>query len=151
VRYKTIDKELCARRETVDDFSKGVTRFCSGLSKKILVGDALAAGYEYFRKLSEAELTTLAAWMTAVLFMLHLYYDFSGYSDMAIGLGLMFGFHFPENFRYPYAGTSITEFWRRWHISLSAWFREYVYIPLGGNRKGKAKAYLNVFIVFLVR
>ena len=150
VRYKTVDGELCSRRETADEFAKGVTRFCCGLSKKILVGDALAAGYEYYLSLFEFDPTALGAWMTAILFMLHLYYDFSGYSDMAIGLGLMLGFHFPENFNYPYIAKSITEFWRRWHISLSTWFREYVYIPLGGNRRGKTRQYLNLAAVWLL-
>jgi len=150
VRYQSIDRELDGRRETADLFAKGVTRFCCGLAKKVLMGDMLAAGHEYFRSVAELELTTLGAWMTVILFTLHLYYDFSGYSDMAIGLGLMFGFHFPENFNYPYIARSITEFWRRWHISLSTWFREYVYIPLGGNRRGKGRQYRNLAVVWLL-
>ncbi|MBQ9805440.1 MAG: MBOAT family protein [Clostridia bacterium] len=150
VRYQTIDRELCERRETVDDFASGVSRFCCGLAKKVLVGDALAAGHAYYLSLADFEMTALGAWMTAILFTLHLYYDFSGYSDMAIGLGRMFGFHFPENFNYPYIARSITEFWRRWHISLSTWFREYVYIPLGGNRRGKLRQYWNLAVVWLL-
>ena len=150
VRYHDIDGQLTERRETTDLFSKGITRFCAGLAKKVLIGDALAAGYEYYRSIAELSPTTLGAWMTVILFTLHLYYDFSGYSDMAIGLGLMFGFQFPENFNYPYIAKSITEFWRRWHISLSSWFREYVYIPLGGNRRGQARQYFNLFVVWLL-
>ena len=150
VRYRDVDRALTERRETVDDFSAGVTRFCCGLAKKVLVGDMLAAGYEYYKTLAEFQPTALGAWMTIILYTLHLYYDFSGYSDMAIGLGRMLGFHFPENFNYPYISKSITEFWRRWHISLSTWFREYVYIPLGGNRKGRLKTYRNLAVVWLL-
>ena len=150
VRYRDVDEQLSERRETVDDFALGVQRFCCGLAKKVLVGDMLAAGYEYYKNLAEFGDTTLGAWLTVILYTLHLYYDFSGYSDMAIGLGKMFGFHFPENFNYPYISKSITEFWRRWHISLSTWFREYVYIPLGGNRKGKARMYFNLAVVWLL-
>ena len=150
VRYRDVDNQLTARKETLEDFSAGVTRFCAGLAKKILVGDMLAAGNEYFKTLSLQSSTTLGAWMTIILYTLHLYYDFSGYSDMAIGLGRMLGFKFPENFNYPYIAKSITEFWRRWHISLSTWFREYVYIPLGGNRKGEWKRYRNMAIVWLL-
>ncbi|MBE6601463.1 MAG: MBOAT family protein [Ruminococcaceae bacterium] len=150
VRYRDVDRALSERRETVDDFSAGVSRFCCGLAKKVLIGDMLAAGYEYYKTLAEFQPTALGAWMTIILYTLHLYYDFSGYSDMAIGLGRMLGFHFPENFNYPYVAKSITEFWRRWHISLSTWFREYVYIPLGGNRKGRLKTYRNLAVVWLL-
>ena len=150
VRYRDIDEQLTDRRESTDDFANGVTRFCAGLAKKVLLGDALAAGYEYYRSIAVLSPTMLGAWMTVILYTLHLYYDFSGYSDMAIGLGRIFGFHFPENFNYPYISKSITEFWRRWHISLSTWFREYVYIPLGGNRKGRARLYCNLAIVWLL-
>ncbi len=150
VRYRDVDEQLASRRETVEDFSLGVRRFCCGLSKKILLGDTLAAGYEYYKTLLTLEPTALGAWMTVILYTFHLYYDFSGYSDMAIGLGRMFGFRFPENFNYPYISKSITEFWRRWHISLSTWFREYVYIPLGGNRRGSARRYRNLAIVWLL-
>ena len=150
VRYRDVDEQLTGRRESVDDFAAGVARFCCGLAKKVLVGDMLAAGHEYFKAMAAFDNTTLGAWLTIILYTLHLYYDFSGYSDMAIGLGKMFGFHFPENFNYPYISKSITEFWRRWHISLSTWFREYVYIPLGGNRKGRARTYLNLAVVWLL-
>ena len=150
VRYRDIDEQLAGRRETIDDFSAGVVRFCAGLAKKVLVGDMLAAGYEYYKGMAAFGSTTLGAWLTVILYTLHLYYDFSGYSDMAIGLGRMFGFHFPENFNYPYISKSITEFWRRWHISLSTWFREYVYIPLGGNHKGKLRMYFNLAVVWLL-
>lgn len=150
VRYREVDEQLRTRRETVSDFSLGVRRFCVGLAKKILLGDTLAVGYEYYRALLNLEPTALGAWMTILLYTLHLYYDFSGYSDMAIGLGRMLGFRFPENFNYPYISRSITEFWRRWHISLSTWFREYVYVPLGGNRRGSAKKYRNLAVVWLL-
>ena len=150
VRYRDVDEQLSDRRESMDDFAAGVARFCVGLSKKVLVGDMLAAGNEYFKASAELGATTLGAWLTIICFTLHLYYDFSGYSDMAIGLGKMLGFDFPENFNYPYIARSITEFWRRWHISLSTWFREYVYIPLGGNRKGLKRQFLNLFVVWFL-
>ncbi len=150
VRYTEIDEQLTARRENVCDFAKGVLRFVVGLAKKVLIGDVLAAGYRYFRDSGALQPTVIGAWMVVILYSLHLYYDFSGYSDMAIGLGKMFGFHFPENFNYPYIAKSITEFWRRWHISLSSWFREYVYIPLGGNRAGTFKRYRNLAIVWFL-
>ncbi len=150
VRYTDVDEQLISRRETVEDFAQGVLRFVVGLAKKVLIGDALAAGYRYFRDSGEIQPTVIGAWLIVILYSLHLYYDFSGYSDMAIGLGRMFGFHFPENFNYPYISRSITEFWRRWHISLSSWFREYVYIPLGGNRVGTFKRYRNLAIVWLL-
>ena len=150
VRYTEIDGQLTSRRESVNDFARGILRFVVGLAKKVLIGDALAAGFVYFQDSGAVEATVLGAWLTVILYSLHLYYDFSGYSDMAIGLGRMFGFHFPENFNYPYISRSITEFWRRWHISLSSWFREYVYIPLGGNRVGTFKRYRNLAIVWLL-
>ena len=150
VRYTEIDKQLTSRRETVDDFAAGILRFVSGLAKKVLIGDALAAGYFYFRDAGAVQPTVIGAWLTVILYSLHLYYDFSGYSDMAIGLGRMFGFRFPENFNYPYISHSITDFWRRWHISLSSWFREYVYIPLGGNRVGTLKRYRNLAVVWFL-
>ena len=150
VRYTEIDEQLISRRENVDDFAAGILRFVVGLAKKVLIGDALAAGYVYFRDSMSVQPTVIGAWLVVILYSLHLYYDFSGYSDMAIGLGRMFGFRFPENFNYPYISKSITEFWRRWHISLSSWFREYVYIPLGGNRVGTFKRYRNLAIVWLL-
>ncbi len=150
VRYSDVDHDLTARRETLTDFSEGALRFSLGLSKKVLLGDPLAAAYLYCRSMATLTPTTLGAWMVALCFTLHLYYDFSGYSDMAIGLGRMLGFHFPENFNYPYIARSITEFWRRWHISLSTWFREYIYIPLGGNRRGRGRTYLNLAVVWIL-
>ena len=150
VRYTEIDEQLTARRESVDDFAKGILRFVVGLAKKVLIGDSLAAGFVYFQESGAVRTTVVGAWMVVILYSLHLYYDFSGYSDMAIGLGRMFGFHFPENFNYPYISRSITEFWRRWHISLSSWFREYVYIPLGGNRVVTFKRYRNLAVVWLL-
>ena len=150
VRYKDVDEQLSQRRESLDLFASGVSRFAVGLAKKILIGDMLAAGNEYFKATGLYADTTVGAWMTIILYTLHLYYDFSGYSDMAIGLGKMFGFRFPENFNYPYIAKSITEFWRRWHISLSTWFREYVYIPLGGNRCSAVKRYRNMAVVWLL-
>ena len=148
MRYQEIDEQLSRRRETIEGFASGVRRFCCGLGKKVLLGDTLAAGYAYYQNLQLFEPTALGAWMIIILYTLHLYYDFSGYSDMAIGLGRMFGFSFPENFNYPYIAKSITEFWRRWHITLSTWFREYVYIPLGGNRRGKLKQCRNIAVVW---
>ena len=150
LRYHDMDVQLSGRTETVRGFASGVLRFVTGLSKKVLIGDALASGYVYFRTLTASAPTLIGGWMIVILYSLHLYYDFSGYSDMAIGLGRMFGFHFPENFNYPYISQSITEFWRRWHISLSTWFREYVYIPLGGNRHGRLRQYRNLAIVWLL-
>ncbi len=148
VRYREIDGQLASRRETVDLFALGVSRFVTGLGKKLIIGDALAASNLYFRSLAVENATVLGAWLTVICYTLHLYYDFSGYSDMAIGLGKMFGFSFPENFNYPYVAKSITEFWRRWHMTLSSWFREYVYIPLGGNRRGKLIQCRNLAIVW---
>ncbi len=150
LRYHDVDVQLTQRTETVGGFSDGVVRFVTGLGKKVLLGDTLAAGYVYFRQLATVSPTLAGGWLTVILYSLHLYYDFSGYSDMAIGLGRMLGFHFPENFNYPYISQSITEFWRRWHISLSTWFREYIYIPLGGNRRGCVKQYRNLAIVWLL-
>lgn len=150
VRYTEIDEQLTHRRENVQDFAAGILRFVVGLAKKVLIGDALAALFVYFQDGGTVFPTVVGAWLTVILYSLHLYYDFSGYSDMAIGLGRMFGFSFPENFNYPYISRSITEFWRRWHISLSSWFREYVYIPLGGNRVGTFKRYRNLAVVWLL-
>lgn len=150
VRYRDVDRQLTERRESTDGFAEGVGRFCCGLAKKVLLGDPLASGYELYRSALILAPTVLGAWMTVILYTLHLYFDFSGYSDMAIGLGKLFGFDFPENFNYPYLARSITEFWRRWHITLSSWFREYVYIPLGGNRHGTLKKCRNLAVVWLL-
>ena len=149
VRYRDVDRQLLSRTHTVDRFASGVRRFAVGFGKKILLGDALAAVYAYLSTAADFEFTVLSGWLMVATYTLHIYFDFSGYSDMAIGLGRMFGFEFPENFRYPYMASSITDFWRRWHITLSTWFREYLYIPLGGNRKGKGRQLLNILLVWL--
>ncbi|MCQ2433305.1 MAG: MBOAT family protein, partial [Clostridia bacterium] len=123
VRYRDVDDQLTERVENIDKFSSGVQRFIVGLGKKVLLGDSIAAVYEYYKAAAKFEPSVLGAWMITICFTLHIYFDFSGYSDMAIGLGRMFGFEFLENFNYPYISKSITEFWRRWHISLSTWFK----------------------------
>ena len=150
VRYRDVDRQLLSRTHTVDRFASGVRRFAVGFGKKILLGDALAAVYAYLSTAADFEFTVLSGWLMVATYTLHIYFDFSGYSDMAIGLGRMFGFEFPENFRYPYMASSITDFWRRWHITLSTWIREYVYIPLGGNRRGRARQYFNLAVVWLL-
>lgn len=150
VRYRDVDRQLLSRTHTVDRFASGVRRLAVGFGKKILLGDALAAVYAYLSTAADFEFTVLSGWLMVATYTLHIYFDFSGYSDMAIGLGRMFGFEFPENFRYPYMASSITDFWRRWHITLSTWFREYVYIPLGGNRRGRARQYFNLAVVWLL-
>ena len=149
VRYETIAEQIHHRKETIDDFSEGVCRFIVGLSKKMLIANSLAWTADSAFELSAGELSVTMAWLGAVAYTLQIYFDFSGYSDMAIGLGKMFGFHFLENFRYPYSSLSISDFWRRWHISLSSWFRDYVYFPLGGNRvKTAAHLIFNLFVVW---
>ena len=132
----------------VEDFSYGIKRFVIGLSKKVLLANNLAVTVDLIFAQNAGDLSSVTLWLGAIGYMFQIYYDFSGYSDMAIGLGRMFGFHFQENFIYPYLSNSIKEFWRRWHISLSTWFKEYLYIPLGGNRKGKVKLYRNLLVVF---
>ena len=131
-------------------FSDGVKRFCYGLGKKVLLSNTFAEVADEIWKLDIEKLGAPVAWLGIISYTLQIYYDFSGYSDMAIGIGKMLGFKFKENFNYPYTSLSVQEFWRRWHISLSTWFKEYVYIPLGGNRKGPFRTYLNLFIVFLL-
>lgn len=149
VRYSTVADEIDGRRETWADFSSGVSRFLLGIGKKVLLSNQSAVVADMaFR--SGGPSSAAFAWLGAVCYALQLYFDFAGYSDMAIGLGRMFGFHFRENFNYPCIATSVTEFWRRWHISLSAWFRDYVYIPLGGNRGGAWKTVRNLFLVWLL-
>ena len=150
VRYRDVNDQLACREHSVDKFASGVSRFTVGFAKKILLGDSLAAVYAYLGTVYAVEPTTLTAWLMVLTYTLHIYFDFSGYSDMAIGLGRMIGFEFLENFNYPYLASSITDFWRRWHISLSSWFREYVYIPLGGNRKGLPRQFLNMGVVWLL-
>lgn len=146
VRYADIAPQLKHRTHTLADAAYGARRFILGLSKKVLLANVLYELISAYK--SAANVSVLFVWLYAAAYVLHLYFDFSGYSDMAIGLGRMFGFHFRENFNYPYTATTIKEFWRRWHISLSGWFRDYLYIPLGGNRKGNARTWLNRFLVF---
>ncbi|MGG7142762.1 MBOAT family O-acyltransferase [Clostridium nigeriense] len=148
VKYKTVDDQIRNRREAVEDFSYGINRFVIGLAKKVMIADILGIMADNIFNLYYSGIDTPTAWIGAICYTFQIYYDFSGYSDMAIGLGYMFGFKFMENFNYPYISKSITEFWRRWHISLSTWFKEYLYIPLGGNRRGNV--YFNLFVVFLV-
>ena len=148
VRYKDIAEQLDHREETTGKFASGVCRFCVGLSKKVLLANNIGALWDVYKAMDPASLSAADAWLGALAFTFQIYFDFSGYSDMAIGLGRMLGFEFVENFNYPYISRSITEFWRRWHISLSTWFRDYVYIPLGGNRRGKGRQLLNLLIVW---
>lgn len=148
VRYATIEEQLTSRRHTLEDVARGISRFIYGLAKKILIANQLGELCDIFRGLENK--STGFYWLYAIAFTLHIYFDFSGYSDMAIGLGRIFGFHFPENFNYPLISQSISEFWRRWHISLGSWFRDYVYIPLGGNRVSTAKWLRNIFVVWLL-
>lgn len=150
IRYKSVAEQMNHRKETVNGFFSGLIRFMAGLGKKVLIANQIGELWNQIASTATGELTTGAAWLGVLAFTLQIYFDFSGYSDMAIGLGAMFGFSFPENFRYPYESKSITEFWRRWHISLGTWFREYVYIPLGGNRKGPARQMLYIAIVWLL-
>ncbi|SEA34679.1 D-alanyl-lipoteichoic acid acyltransferase DltB, MBOAT superfamily [Oribacterium sp. KHPX15] len=150
VRYTDVEAEIDERSVSLDDFSDGARRFVIGLSKKALIANTMAVTVDSIWGQGIENNTVAIAWLGAIAYGLQIYFDFSGYSDMAIGLGRMFGFHFLENFDLPYISRSITEFWRRWHISLSSWFRDYVYIPLGGNRKGTLNTYRNLFIVFLL-
>ena len=148
VRYESINEELDNRKTTFNDFSYGVRKFIIGLSKKVLLANVLGELCSTFNTISDK--TVVFYWLFAISYMLQIYLDFSAYSDMAIGLGRMFGFHFLENFNYPYISKSITEFWRRWHMSLSSWFKDYVYIPLGGSRCGKTKLIRNIFVVWFL-
>ena len=148
VRYADVNRELESRRETWEDFCLGLRRFLMGLGKKILIADQFALLIQLFRQSTEP--SVLFCWMYAIAFMLNIYFDFSGYSDMAIGLGRIFGFRFVENFNYPYISKSVTEFWRRWHISLGSWFRDYVYIPMGGNRVGRGRWVINILTVWML-
>ena len=150
VRYETVQSEIVDRHETLDEFSYGLKRFITGLAKKIIIANNVAMTAEIIYAGDPAVYGTAMYWVAAIAYTLQIYFDFSGYSDMAIGIGRMFGFHFLENFDNPYISRSITEFWRRWHISLSSWFRDYVYIPLGGNRGGKAKWLRNIMVVWML-
>lgn len=147
VRYADVQDQLADRSVTTADFSEGVMRFVVGLGKKVLLANQMGAVWSDIYALG-GDVSALMAWTGAIAYTFQIYFDFSGYSDMAIGLGRMFGFKFPENFRYPYQSVSITDFWRRWHITLSTWFKEYLYIPLGGNRRGLARQALNLLIVW---
>ena len=149
VRYGTVERELRERRVTAEGFADGLARCAFGLGKKVLLANQMALAADRVFNSAEA-LPGTVYWIGAVCYTLQIYFDFSGYSDMAIGMGKMFGFSFPENFRYPYTAVSVTDFWRRWHISLSSWFREYVYIPLGGNRRGVPRQILNMSVVWLL-
>lgn len=148
VRYNDIAVQLKQRTHTADKIASGISRFVLGLAKKILIANALGELCDIFRDSNDKSI--MFYWLYAIAFTLHIYFDFSGYSDMAIGLGKMFGFEFMENFNYPYISGSITEFWRRWHISLGTWFRDYVYIPLGGNRVSKLRWLFNIFVVWML-
>ena len=150
IRYRDIAAQLVARDANVSEFAYGVRRFVLGLGKKLLIANTLGATADAIFALPTDQLTTPVAWLGIVCYTLQIYFDFSGYSDMAIGLMRMFGFRILENFNYPYVATSIREFWRRWHISLSNWFRDYLYVPLGGNRAGARRAYANLIVVFLL-
>lgn len=148
VKYHDIEKEIDERQISIEEMAAGMRRFLAGLSKKVLISNVLGLTADTLFAADPGCINILTAWIAAVSYLLQIYFDFSGYSDMALGMGRMFGFHFRENFQYPYAADSIREFWRRWHISLSGWFREYLYFPLGGNRKGRGRTVLNKFIVF---
>ncbi|MBQ7944232.1 MAG: MBOAT family protein [Lachnospiraceae bacterium] len=150
VRFADINAELHKRTITFAAFENGLFRFMQGLFKKVLIANQIGALWEELRVLEAAEISVVAAWIGALAFTLQLYFDFSAYSDMAIGMGEMLGFHFNENFNYPLSSVSVTDFWRRWHISLSTWFRDYIYIPLGGNRVGVPRHLLNMFIVWFL-
>ena len=150
VRYRDIAQEIDERAVSPEQIASGLRRFAVGLGKKVLIANTMGAAADAVFGTGAAGLNAPAAWIGAIAYLMQIYYDFSGYSDMAIGLGRMFGFHFRENFDHPYLASSVQDFWRRWHISLSSWFRDYVYIPLGGNRRGRARTVINRIIVFFL-
>lgn len=150
VKYRDISEEIDNRIVRAEEVAPGLRRFICGLGKKVLIANAMAVAADAVFSQDPNGLNILSAWIGALAYLMQIYFDFSGYSDMAIGMGRMFGFHFKENFKYPYAAHNVKEFWRRWHISLSSWFKDYVYIPLGGNRKGKARTVINKVIVFFL-
>lgn len=150
VRYQDVQEEVDERETTISGAARGLQRFLLGLAKKVLLANQIGALWDYIQGISGTDMSAALAWLGAVAFTFQIYFDFSGYSDMAIGLGEMFGFHFPENFDHPYESQSITEFWRRWHMTLGTWFREYLYIPLGGNRKGMPRQILNLLVVWFL-
>jgi len=148
LQYRDLDRQLTDRTHSVDQFAAGVRIFCVGLAKKVLLANSIGSLWDVYRGMDPASLTVFGAWLGVLAFSFQIYFDFSGYSDMSVGLGRMFGFEFMRNFNYPYVSRSITEFWRRWHISLGSWFRNYVYIPLGGNRRGVARQLFNILVVW---
>ena len=148
LQYRDVDKQLTGREHSAETFASGVEIFCVGLAKKVLLANSVGALWSVYKAMDPASLTALGAWMGVLAFSFQIYFDFSGYSDMAVGLGRMFGFEFMRNFNYPYVSRSVTEFWRRWHISLGSWFRNYVYIPLGGNRRGVPRQLVNILVVW---
>jgi alginate O-acetyltransferase complex protein AlgI len=150
IRYREIADQLARRVVRIDDFAEGARRFIVGLGKKVLIANNVATAADGIFALAPSELTAALAWLGIVCYTLQIYFDFSGYSDMAIGLGRMFGFRFPENFRWPYIADTVQGFWRRWHISLSSWFRDYLYVPLGGNRVSTRRMYFNLVLVFFL-
>ncbi|MCI9143028.1 MAG: MBOAT family protein [Lachnospiraceae bacterium] len=150
VKYRDVESRLHNRSVSLPEIWEGMKRFCTGLAKKVLIANNIGELWALISGLDFRELSVMTAWLGIFAFAFQIYFDFSGYSDMAIGMGKMLGFSFPENFNYPYISASVTEFWRRWHISLGSWFREYVYIPLGGNRKGLPRQLLNILVVWLL-
>ena len=150
VKYRDVEKSMHHRSITLPDVSEGLKRFCMGLGKKVLLANNIGELWAFVSAMDLRRISMLTAWLGIVAFGFQIYFDFSGYSDMAIGLGRMLGFRFPENFNYPYISASVTEFWRRWHISLGSWFREYVYFPLGGSRRGLPKQLLNILVVWML-
>jgi alginate O-acetyltransferase complex protein AlgI len=150
VRYFDVDYQIDNRKESISKFGEGAQRFIQGLGKKVLFANNIGMLFTSIQALDISSISVLTSWLGIIAYTLQIYFDFSGYSDMAIGLGKMFGFEFIENFNYPYVSKSVTEFWRRWHISLGSWFREYVYIPLGGNRCSVANQVRNLFIVWFL-
>ena len=150
VRYHDVCDQLTTRTHSMDKFAEGVRRFVTGLGKKMLIANALAIPADRIFQLPHSELTTTLAWLGAICYTFQIYFDFSGYSDMAVGLGLLFGFKLPENFNHPYSAKSMREFWQRWHMSLSKWFRDYLYIPLGGNKVSEFRTCLNLIVVFFL-
>ena len=150
VKYKDVERQIYNREHTTEEIVGGIMRFCKGLFKKMFIANVVGAIADQIFALNIGEYNVLVTWLGAISYALQIYFDFSAYSDMALGLGHMFGFKFRENFLHPYSAVSVTDFWDRWHISLSSWFKEYVYVPLGGNRKGKARTEINKLIVFLL-
>ena len=150
VRYEAVEDQMNGRKDSIPLFAEGVKRFAVGFAKKVLLANPAGEIFTALSSMNETSMSVAGVWVSVLAFAFQIYFDFSGYSDMAIGLGKMFGFEFEENFHYPYISTSITDFWRRWHISLSTWFRDYVYIPLGGNRKGKPRQAFHILVVWML-